>query len=111
MNNAALDKLQEWSEAGHRTVQADTLLMLAADYPEMVALSADLTPTARLVEFKDTYPDRYRRAESDRFLSRSCPRGAAPLCSGFGGDGADATGRADACSGGLHESERDGHRY
>ncbi len=59
MNKAALDKLQEWSEAGHRTVQADTLVMLAAEYPEMVALSADLTPTARLVEFKDTYPDRF----------------------------------------------------
>ena len=59
MNKAALDKLQEWSEKGHRSVQADTLVMLAADYPEMVALSADLTPTARLVEFKDTYPDRF----------------------------------------------------
>ena len=59
MNKAALDKLQEWSEKGHRSAQADTLLMLAADYPEMVALSADLTPTARLVEFKDTYPDRF----------------------------------------------------
>ncbi len=59
MNPAALSKLQEWSEQGHRSVQADTLMMLAADYPEMVALSADLTPTARLVEFKDTYPDRF----------------------------------------------------
>lgn len=59
MSNAALDKLQDWSAAGHRTVQADTLMMLAADYPEVVALSADLTPTARLVEFKDTYPDRF----------------------------------------------------
>jgi transketolase len=59
MNQAALGKLQEWSEKGHRSVQADTLVMLAADYPEMVALSADLTPTARLVEFKDTYPDRF----------------------------------------------------
>lgn len=59
MNKAALDKLQEWSEKGHRSVQADTLLMLAAEHPEMVALSADLTPTARLVEFKDTYPDRF----------------------------------------------------
>ena len=36
-----------------------TLMMLAADYPEVVALSADLTPTARLVEFKETYPDRF----------------------------------------------------
>jgi transketolase len=34
-------------------------MMLAADYPEVVALSADLTPTARLVEFKETYPDRF----------------------------------------------------
>ncbi|NNC39949.1 MAG: transketolase [Acidimicrobiia bacterium] len=59
MNKAALDKLQDWSAAGHRTVQADTLMMLAAEYPEVVALSADLTPTARLVEFKDTYPDRF----------------------------------------------------
>ena len=59
MNRAALDKLQEWSEKGHRSTQADTLLMLAADYPEVVVLSADLTPTARLVEFKDTYPDRF----------------------------------------------------
>ena len=59
MSKAALDRLQDWSKAGHRTVQADTLLMLAADYPEMVALSADLTPTARLVEFKETYPDRF----------------------------------------------------
>jgi transketolase len=54
-----MDKLQEWSKAGHRTVQADTLLMLAAEYPDLVALSADLTPTARLVEFKETYPDRF----------------------------------------------------
>ena len=59
MNKAALDKLQDWSKAGHRNVQADTLFMLAADYPEVVALSADLTPTARLVEFKETYPDRF----------------------------------------------------
>ena len=33
--------------------------MLAADNPDVVALSADLTPTARLVEFKETYPDRF----------------------------------------------------
>ena len=59
MNNAPIDKLQEWSDQGHRTVQADTLMMLAADNPDVVALSADLTPTARLVEFKDTYPDRF----------------------------------------------------
>ena len=59
MNNAPIDKLQEWSDQGHRSAQADTLMMLAADYPDMVALTADLTPTARLVEFKETYPDRF----------------------------------------------------
>lgn len=59
MTNAPIDKLQEWSDQGHRTVQADTLVMLAADNPDIVALSADLTPTARLVEFKETYPDRF----------------------------------------------------
>ena len=59
MNNAPIDKLQEWSDQGHRTVQADTLMMLAANNPDVVALSADLTPTARLVEFKETYPDRF----------------------------------------------------
>jgi transketolase len=59
MKNVPIDKLQEWSKQGHRTVQADTLMMLAADNPDVVVLSADLTPTARLVEFKETYPDRF----------------------------------------------------
>ncbi len=59
MSNAPIDKLQDWSKAGHRNVQADTLVMLAAENPDVVALSADLTPTARLVEFKETYPDRF----------------------------------------------------
>lgn len=59
MSKAPIHKLQEWSEKGHRAVQADTLVMLAAENPDMVALSADLTPTARLVEFKETYPNRF----------------------------------------------------
>ena len=59
MNQAPIDKLQEWSEKGHRSAQGDTLVMLAADYPDMVAITADLTPTARLVDFKETYPDRF----------------------------------------------------
>lgn len=59
MNNAPIEQLQRWSDQGHRTVQADTLMMLAAENPDVVALSADLTPTARLVEFKETYPDRF----------------------------------------------------
>jgi transketolase len=59
MRKAPIDKLQEWSGQGHRTVLGDTLVMLGADYPDMVAITADLTPTARLVGFKETYPDRF----------------------------------------------------
>lgn len=59
MSKLPFDKLQGWSKAGHRTVVGDTLVMLAADKPEVCALTADLTPTARLVNFKETYPDRF----------------------------------------------------
>lgn len=59
MSKLPLDKLEAWSKAGHRTVVGDTLVMLAAEKPDMCALTADLTPTARLVEFKETYPDRF----------------------------------------------------
>lgn len=59
MNKIPLDKLQEWSKAGHRQVMGDSLVMLAAERPEMCAITADLTPTARLTEFRDTYPDRF----------------------------------------------------
>ena len=37
----------------------DSLVMLAAERPEMCAVTADLTPTARLTAFRDTYPDRF----------------------------------------------------
>lgn len=59
MNTAAMDRLQEWSKSGHRNVMGDTLVMLAAERPEMVVTTADLTPTARLTGFKDAYPDRF----------------------------------------------------
>ncbi len=59
MSKLPLDKLQDWSEAGHRTVMGDTLVMMAEDFPEMCTVTADLTPTARLTAFRDTYPDRF----------------------------------------------------
>lgn len=59
MNTAPLDRLEEWSKLGHRNVMGDTLVMLAAEYPDMVTVTADLTPTARLTGFKETYPDRF----------------------------------------------------
>ena len=54
-----LDKLTDWSKAGHRTVLGDTLVMLAKNKPEFCTVTADLTPTARLTDFKETYPDRF----------------------------------------------------
>ncbi len=59
MSNVPIDKLQEWSKHGHRNVLGDSLLMLAAERPEMCTVTADLTPTARLTGFRDTYPDRF----------------------------------------------------
>ncbi len=59
MSNISVEQLQAWSKAGHRTVVGDSLVMLAAEVPELCTLTADLTPTARLVKFKETYPDRF----------------------------------------------------
>ena len=59
MSNAPIDKLQDWSKAGHRDVLGDSLVMLASERPDMVTITADLTPTARLTKFKETYPDRF----------------------------------------------------
>lgn len=59
MSNLPFDKLQAWSEAGHRRVVGDVLVMLAEAKSEMCTVTADLTPTARLVEFKEAYPDRF----------------------------------------------------
>ncbi|RKX95580.1 MAG: transketolase [Spirochaetes bacterium] len=59
MRKIPIERLQEWSKLGHRTVLGETLVMLGADYPEMVTVTADLTPTARLTGFKEAYPDRF----------------------------------------------------
>lgn len=59
MSKLPLDKLEYWSKQGHRRVVGDTLCMLAADNPLMCTVTADLTPTARLIDFRDTYPDRF----------------------------------------------------
>lgn len=58
MSKITLDKLKTWSKLGHRTVLGDTLVMLGANRP-ICTVTADLTPTARLTEFKETYPDRF----------------------------------------------------
>jgi transketolase len=59
MSNLPLDRLEEWSKQGHRTAMGDSLVMLASERPEMCAITADLTPTARLTAFKEKFPDRF----------------------------------------------------
>jgi len=59
MSSSVLERLPEWSKAGHRTVLGETLVMMGAERPDMVTVTADLTPTARLTGFRDTYPDRF----------------------------------------------------
>ena len=59
MSNVPIDRLQEWSKAGHRTAMSESLVLLASEKPEMCTVTADLTPTARLTGFKETYPDRF----------------------------------------------------
>lgn len=55
----AKETLQEWSKLGHRNAMSGSLELLAAERPEVCVLTADLTPTARLNKFKDTFPDRF----------------------------------------------------
>ncbi len=59
MEELPLERLQEWSKAGHRTVLGDTLVKMAEDFPSLCVVTADLTPTARLTAFRDTYPHRF----------------------------------------------------
>lgn len=53
------EKLQEWSKLGHRSILGETLVMMGAELPHMCTVTADLTPTARLTGFRDTYPQRF----------------------------------------------------
>ncbi len=59
MNTISDDILDAWSAGGHRTALGASLVALAADHEDLITLTADLTPTARLTEFKATYPQRF----------------------------------------------------
>ena len=59
MKPIALETLRVWSKQGHRNAMSASLELLAAERAEVCVLTADLTPTARLTKFKETYPDRF----------------------------------------------------
>ena len=59
MKTLTQETLQEWSKQGHRNAMSGSLELLAAERAEVCVLTADLTPTARLNKFKDTFPERF----------------------------------------------------
>ena len=59
MKPIAIETLKEWSKLGHRNAMSASLELLAAERAEVCVLTADLTPTARLTKFKETYPERF----------------------------------------------------
>jgi transketolase len=59
MKKLSKETMQEWSKLGPRNAMSGSLELLAAERNEVCVLTADLTPTARLVKFKETYPDRF----------------------------------------------------
>ncbi len=59
MRKTPIDKLARWEKLGHRNALGESLVLLGADLPELCTITADITPTARLTDFKNTYPDRF----------------------------------------------------
>lgn len=53
------ETLTKWSKLGHRNAMSASLEMLAAEHEDLCVLTADLTPTARLQNFKDLFGDRF----------------------------------------------------
>jgi len=59
MNNISLETLKEWSKLGHRSSFGESLVLLAREKKDVVVVSADITTTARLVNFQKEFPDRF----------------------------------------------------
>jgi transketolase len=59
MSNISLDTLQEWAKLGHRSSFGESIVLLARERKDVVLVSADITPTARLVNFQKEFPDRF----------------------------------------------------
>ena len=59
MSNISLETLKEWSKLGHRSAVSESIVLLAREREDVVVVSADITPTARLVNFQNEFPDRF----------------------------------------------------
>jgi len=58
MSTITLETLKEWSKLGHRNSFGESLILLAKERKDVVVVSADITTTARLVNFQKEFPDR-----------------------------------------------------
>ena len=59
MSDISLETLQEWSKLGHRSSFGESVVLLAREKKNVVVVSADITTTARLVNFQKEFPDRF----------------------------------------------------
>lgn len=59
MSNILLETLKEWSKLGHRSSFGESIVLLARERKDVVVVGADITPTARLVNFQNEFPDRF----------------------------------------------------
>ncbi len=58
MSNVTLETLKEWSKLGHRSCFGESMILLAEENKKTVVVSADITTTARLVNFEKQFPER-----------------------------------------------------
>ncbi len=58
MVKISLDTLQKWSKLGHRSAFGESMVQLGKENENVCAVVADITNTARMVNFEKAYPDR-----------------------------------------------------
>jgi len=58
MSNISLETLKEWSTLGHRNSFGESIILLAKEREDVVVVNADITTTARLVNFEKEFSDR-----------------------------------------------------
>ncbi len=56
--NISTDILNEWSKAGHRVAMGEAMILVAEEFSEVCTVNADITNTARMVNFEKKYPER-----------------------------------------------------
>ncbi len=59
MGKLEIEILQDWSKQGPRTAFGESMVLLGMENSNVYVSTADLTPTARLTNFKKTFPDRF----------------------------------------------------